>query len=215
MTMFAPRTHTPIPSMPGWPLLGNVFALRKDRLELLLRISREFGDIGAFHFGPRIVPLINAPDLVRCVLVDQSAMFEKTATVRKLAMPVLGNGVFLSEGEEHRQQRKLLAPLFQHRHALNYAETMVNCTSRLQERWQEGETINLVLEHTGFQKAHRSSSAPIHCIGVQASSLTQSVLTQNVLCLSESRICHVTPISHSELAPISVLGCTLPYWRVT
>jgi cytochrome P450 len=148
MTTTASRTHTPIPSLPGLPLLGNVFALRNDRLELLLRISHEFGDIGAFHFGPRMVPLINSPDLVRCVLVDQSAMFEKTATVRKLATPVLGNGVFLSEGEEHRQQRRLLAPLFQHRHVLSYAETMVNCTSHLQERWQDGETINLVDEMT-------------------------------------------------------------------
>ena len=127
-------------------MLGNVFALRNDRLKLLLRISRKFGDIGAFHFGPRLVPLINSPDLVRCVLVDQSAMFQKTATIRKLASPVLGNGVFLSEGEEHRQQRRLLAPLFQHRHVLSYAETMVNCTSHLQERWKDGGTINLVDE---------------------------------------------------------------------
>ena len=111
MTTIASRTHTHIPSLPALPLLGNVFALRNDRLKLLLRISHKVGDIGAFHFGPRLVPLINSPDLVRCVLVDQSAMFQKTATVRKLASPVLGNGVFLSEGEEHRQQRRLLAPL--------------------------------------------------------------------------------------------------------
>ncbi len=35
---------------------------------------------------------------MRQVLVDQSAAFEKTATVRALATPVLGNSVFLSEG---------------------------------------------------------------------------------------------------------------------
>jgi cytochrome P450 len=146
MTTLSSRTYTPIPSLPGLPLLGNVFALRSQRLELLSRISRKFGDIGAFHFGPYMVPLINSPDLVRGVLVDQSAMFEKTTTVRTLATPVLGNGVFLSEGEVHRQQRRLLAPLFQHSHVLNYAETMVNCTSHLQKTWQDGETINLADE---------------------------------------------------------------------
>jgi len=128
------------------PLLGNVFALRNERLELLLRISREFGDIGAFHFGPRLVPLLNAPDLVRSVLLDQSAAFEKTATVRALASPILGNGIFLSEGEEHRAQRRLLSPLFQHSRVLNYARTMVNLTERVQEVWREGETINLADE---------------------------------------------------------------------
>lgn len=91
--------RTPIPSLPGLPLLGNVFALRNKRLALLLRISQQFGDIGAFHFGPRIVPVLNSPEYVRQALVDQGSSFEKTATVRALGTPILGNGVFLSEGE--------------------------------------------------------------------------------------------------------------------
>jgi cytochrome P450 len=146
MVKKSPHTYTLIPGLPAFPLVGNIFALRNKRLDLLLRISRTFGDIGAFHFGPHLVPLLNSPDLVRSVLVDQSALFEKTATVRALATPILGNGIFLSEGEEHRQQRRLLAPHFQHRCVLSYAETMVNCTLQLQETWKDGETINLADE---------------------------------------------------------------------
>jgi cytochrome P450 len=142
------RKAARIPRLPGLPLFGNVLALRNERLELLLRISNEFGDIGAFHFGPYLVPLLNSPDLVRGVLVEQSTQFEKTATVRALATPILGNGVFLSEGEEHRQQRRVLAPHFQHRRVLDSAETMVNCTLQLQKTWQEGTTINLADEMT-------------------------------------------------------------------
>ena len=140
--------YRPIPRLPAWPLIGNVFALRKYRLQLLERISHEFGEIGAFHFGPRLVPLLNSPELIRSVLVEQSTAFEKTATVRALATPVLGQGVFLSEGEEHRQQRKLLAPLFQQQQSLLYVETMLACAERLQERWQEGEIIDLADEMT-------------------------------------------------------------------
>ena len=88
----------PIPQLPAWPVVGNVFELRRERLQLLLRISREFGDIGAFHFGPRLVPLLNSPELVRSVLVEQSSLFEKTTTVRALAALVFCNGVFLCEG---------------------------------------------------------------------------------------------------------------------
>jgi len=142
------QIHAPIPSLPGLPLFGNVFALRNKRLELLERISQTFGDIGALHFGPSLVPLLNAPELVRQVLVDQSAAFEKTATVRSLGTPILGNSVFLSEGEEHRHQRRLLAPLFQHSRVLHYAEIMMNCTERLQATWEEGVTINLADEMT-------------------------------------------------------------------
>jgi cytochrome P450 len=130
------------------PLLGNVLALRNERLALLQRISYEFGDIGAFHFGPHMVPVLNSPELIRQALVEQEANFEKTATVRALGTPVLGNGVFFSEGEEHRRQRKLLAPLFQHRHVQEYAETMITCTSHLQEEWADGKTLNIADEMT-------------------------------------------------------------------
>src|SRR5689334_2369467 len=97
MTTTSLQRDTSIPCLPGWPLFGNVFALRKKRLELLERISHEFGDIGAFHFGPSLVPVLNTPELVRQVLIDQSASFEKTATVRALGAPILGDSVFLSE----------------------------------------------------------------------------------------------------------------------
>lgn len=136
----------PIPSLPAWPLLGNVLALRNHRLALLQRVSREFGDIGAFRFGTRLVPLLNSPELVREVLVERGELFEKTGTVRALAEPVLGNGVFLSEGEEHRRQRRLLAPLFQQGRVLDYAGLIVNYTLRLQESWREGELIDLAGE---------------------------------------------------------------------
>lgn len=146
MATTSSHMHLPIPSLPSLPLLGNVFALRNERLKLLLRISQEFGDIGAFHFGPRLVPVMNSPELVRQVLVDQGATFEKTATVRALGTPILGNGIFLSEGEEHRHQRKLLAPLFQHSRVQDYAETMITCTEHVQETWDDGKTINLADE---------------------------------------------------------------------
>jgi cytochrome P450 len=140
--------EAPIPCLPALPLVGNVFALRSERLALLTRISQRFGDIGAFHFGPRVVPLLNSPELVYAALVEQSSAFEKTATVCALGSPVIGNGIFLSEGEKHRQHRKQIAPLFQPRHVLRYAETMLDCTMRLQANWQEGETIDLASEMT-------------------------------------------------------------------
>jgi cytochrome P450 len=158
MTTLSSQIDTPIPCLPALPLVGNVFALRNKRLELLLRISNKFGDIGAFHFGPHMVPVLNSPELVHLALVDQGAIFEKTATVRTLGTPVLGNGVFLSEGEEHLRQRRLLAPLFQYRRVLDYAETITTCASHLQETWKEGETINLAdemmrLTRTGLSRS--------------------------------------------------------------
>jgi hypothetical protein len=65
VTSQSSQIHTPIPCLSTLPLLGNVLALRNERRALLQRISHEFGDIGAFHFGPRMVPVLNSPELIR------------------------------------------------------------------------------------------------------------------------------------------------------
>lgn len=93
-----------------------------------------------------MIPVLNSPELVHQALVEQESVFEKTTTVRALGAPVLGNGIFLSEGEEHRRHRKLLAPLFQPRRVQDYAQTMITCTERLQATWKEGATLNLADE---------------------------------------------------------------------
>jgi cytochrome P450 len=146
--MFVRGTHPAIPSLPAWPLLGNLFALRSHRLELLLRISEKFGDLGAFHFGPRLVPVLNSPALISLALVSQSAAFEKTPTVRRLGQPILGEGVFLSEGELHAQQRRLLAPHFQHRRVLSSSDMITEYAYRLQASWTDGVQVNLLAEMT-------------------------------------------------------------------
>lgn len=147
MTTTVPSgSQTAVPSLPSWPLVGNVFALRNQRLALLQRISQQFGDIGGFHFGPRLVPVLNSPALIYQALVEQGHLFEKTATVRALGTPVLGNGIFLSEGDEHRRQRKILAPLFHHRRVGDYADIMTTYVSSRLDEWQEGTTLNLADE---------------------------------------------------------------------
>lgn len=142
------QAYTPIPCLPGWPVVGNIFALRYQRLDLLSQISQRYGEIGAFHFGPRLVPLLNSPELVRGALVEQYSNFEKTATVRALGRPVIGNGIFLSEGERHRRHRRVIAPLFQPRKLLSYTQLMLDCVFRLQAGWRDGEIIDLGAEMT-------------------------------------------------------------------
>lgn len=50
--------------------------------------------------GQRI--LVTSPDAMREVLQEKSYKFQKTGMFRRLAEPVIGNGLFLSEGDVHR-----------------------------------------------------------------------------------------------------------------
>ncbi|RDA85775.1 hypothetical protein CP532_6296 [Ophiocordyceps camponoti-leonardi (nom. inval.)] len=60
--------------------------------------------------------LVASPRALAEVLVTRSYDFRKPAAVRTTLGRVLGNGLLLAEGEEHRRQRRGLQPAFHFRH---------------------------------------------------------------------------------------------------
>lgn len=56
--------------------------------------------------------LANDPDAMRHVLISNSANYRRPHSVRRIARPLGGEGLFLAEGADWRRQRRLLAPTF-------------------------------------------------------------------------------------------------------
>ena len=135
-----------IPVYPGLPLLGNLLEFRFRRLELIMRVSKQCGDIGVFQLGPRTIVMLNTSELIHEALVDHAYDFEKTPNLRIYGQPLLGNGLLTSENEFHKRQRKLVAPAFQYRRIAAYADVMVNYSERIQQEWADGATIDVARE---------------------------------------------------------------------
>jgi len=142
------KTTKPVPGIRELPLVGSLHTHNKDRLNLYLRIMRECGDVGQFHYGPYSLIQINAPELVHRVLVEQAYDFDKGEVLHKAFGPILGQGLFISEGDFHRKQRKLIAPSFQPRQIVSYADAMVNYGEQIQQDWRDGMTIAINQEMT-------------------------------------------------------------------
>ncbi len=124
------------------PFVGNLLDYRKDRLSLLLRMARE-GDVCGMHFGPFPAILFNKPEYVHSILVEHAYDFDKGVAIHNTFRPVLGDGIFSSEGDFHRHQRKLMAPSFQPRHIASYAAIMGQYGEQIQQTWPDGATIGL------------------------------------------------------------------------
>src|SRR5215469_13677190 len=89
----------PIPNIEELPLVGSMQRYNRDRLGFVLALSRAYGDAAQFHFGPFPVVFFNTGELIHEVLVKRTAELE-TGEVRRNAFgPVIGNGLFVSEGE--------------------------------------------------------------------------------------------------------------------
>ena len=56
--------------------------------------------------------LVNDPAWVRHFTITNASNYRRPSSVRRIALPVGGAGLFLAEGEEWRRQRRILAPGF-------------------------------------------------------------------------------------------------------
>src|SRR5687768_6947936 len=56
--------------------------------------------------------LLNDPDAIRHVLVDHHENYGRSPATLRILGPVLGEGLFISQGQAWRHQRRTLAPAF-------------------------------------------------------------------------------------------------------
>src|SRR5258708_37505418 len=53
--------------------------------------------------------LVNAPDVIRHVLVDHPANYRRTRATIRILQPIVGRGLLLSTGEDCKHQRRTLS----------------------------------------------------------------------------------------------------------
>ena len=107
----------PRPTLPKAPLRGLklIRAMRTSMLSIWGARAYELPIIASHLYGRDRI-LVNDPAAVRQVLTQNAAAYEKPAPTRRLTRPIIGEGVFLSEGPEWRRQRRALSPAFTPQH---------------------------------------------------------------------------------------------------
>lgn len=102
----APRPATAV--LPLWRTLSQ---LRRNALSTWGEPAYELEIVGRPFLG-RMSFLVNHPDAVRRVLVENAGNYGRTPATIRILRPILGDGLFLAEGDAWRRQRRLVAPAF-------------------------------------------------------------------------------------------------------
>jgi len=144
MSLSTKTQHT-IPFMKGTPLLGSVVPLSRNRMKFLSQLS-DRGAVTGFYLGPLSAVAFNRADYVHDFLVNRADDFDKGWTMHR---SFVGNGVFISEGELHRIQRKIMAPSFRPGTIASYAAIMAQYGERLVANWQDGQEVLIGKEMNG------------------------------------------------------------------
>ncbi|KAJ5387872.1 hypothetical protein N7509_010413 [Penicillium cosmopolitanum] len=119
---FTPIKHIQTPGTRNW-LRGNTKSVFLETPhELLKQWVKELPNQGLIRYYivmnmERVI--LTSPKALSELLVTKNYDFEKPKTVRQSLRRVVGDGVLLTEGDEHKLQRKNLMPAFAYRHIKN------------------------------------------------------------------------------------------------
>jgi cytochrome P450 len=117
--LLTPLRHLPQPSG-SLPLLGNGLSLFKKPPGIdFARWVAEIPNDGLIYFRGIFYQdrlIVTNPKAISEILVQRSYDFEKPKKLRDFLRQVLGDGLIIVEGDEHRFQRKHIMPVFQFRH---------------------------------------------------------------------------------------------------
>ena len=81
--------------------------------------------------------IANSPETIRYVFVENKDNYErKSPQMRRALEPLLGDGLFISDGETWSSRRKIQTPLFDSTHIKMFTGTMISTIAEMADDWQ-------------------------------------------------------------------------------
>jgi cytochrome P450 len=143
------RPPAPSPHEAPLHLIALLKALWRNPLEAWARPHFE-EPIVTSKLGTRQVALVNEPQAVRRILLDNAANYGREPMQRRIMFSTLNNGLLMADDQQWMAQRRILGPLFTRKSVRNFAPAMLRAANDLVERWQalNGKLIDVAAEVT-------------------------------------------------------------------
>ncbi len=126
------QSHRLPPTVSG----HSVREMVREPLNFFQNIVTQYGDIVCYRPAPEPAYLLNHPDYVRHVLVDNNRNYSKATSSNLLFNKVVGEGLLTSEGETWRRQRRLMQPAFHHSRIEKLDGMIVDAAQSMLDVWQ-------------------------------------------------------------------------------
>lgn len=138
---------------------GRMRAMRQSAIGIWAQRAYEEDIIQGRFFG-RSSFIVNSPDAIKHVLVDNYENYTRTPAGIRVLRPVLGQGVLIAEGKAWKHQRGTLAPAFTPRAVTMLVPHMVAVTDETIERLKQdcGMPVDLreIMQHMTLEIAGRT-----------------------------------------------------------
>lgn len=144
---FVPPFPPRLPAPPS--TLKRLLIARRDFLEMW---EDEAFDLEFSHSRMflRQTFLCNSPESVQFAFSQKNASFQRKSPQMRYALaPLLGDGLFISDGATWKTRRKIVAPIVHISKVPEFAPVMVEAATEMRERWgatAQGATIDVLAE---------------------------------------------------------------------
>jgi cytochrome P450 len=158
----AARRTGALADAPG-PRYATPFSLpremRDQPLSFLQGLFRSYGDLVATRVGPFWSYLVFHPDHIKHILRENNQNYWKGIIVGR-AKVLIGDGLFTSEGDVWRRQRRLAQPAFHRQRIAGFATVMTDAARSMLDDWQR-----MADRHEPFDVSAEMSRVTLRVVG--------------------------------------------------
>ncbi|MBV8357799.1 MAG: cytochrome P450 [Deltaproteobacteria bacterium] len=137
------------PALPFSSIFRFQKAARDDILGFITSWA-ELGGIARFESRLFAAYLVTAPEAVQHILQDNNKNYRKEVRSAAVLRIVMGDALFLSEGDKWRTQRKVVQPAFHRQQLAGMTASMADALDSMLERWEmfatRGDAFDLSAE---------------------------------------------------------------------
>ena len=137
------------PALPFSSIFRFQKAARDDILGFITSWA-ELGGIARFESRLFAAYLVTAPEAVQHILQDNNKNYRKEVRSAAVLRIVMGDALFLSEGDKWRTQRKVVQPAFHRQRLAGMTASMADALDSMLERWEmfatRGDAFDLSAE---------------------------------------------------------------------
>ncbi len=154
----------------GLPVLGESLSFMFDP-EFAVKRQAKYGDIFRSQIAGQKAVVMIGPEANRFILSSHMEHFSWRDGWPITFRNLLGESLFLQEGEQHRRNRKLLRPAFHGKALAGYLDTMVSISNRYFKDWEKRGTFTWFNE----MKKLTFEIASVLLIGSQPGEMTEQL----------------------------------------
>lgn len=154
MSHFVPDYPAPMPKR-AWPLqllLRPWKFLKSRNCALSILSEKAYGmHLGELRVPGRKVLIANQPDLIKRILIDEAEHFPKSRMMSNMLELLIGDSIFVSNGEVWKRQRRMMNPAFEDLRVKVVFDLMMQASDALIRRLDgiaDGRSVDIDVEMT-------------------------------------------------------------------